>query len=101
MWSQEWDQMGFFGNSPIFQATYLRAQEELGARETCARKPHTWSLRRINNFENIFSQKKLQLDKYAHKTENPPAPPQQDISIYKKWSVFLVLKTVQSPKTLK
>ena len=51
---------GIFRYSPIFEATYLRAQEELEARTTCVGKAWTWSSRKIKKFEkNIFSKQKL------------------------------------------
>ena len=46
-----------FGNSPNFGTTYLGAQEELEARETCVVTPGTWSKRRKNPSEKILSQK--------------------------------------------
>ena len=50
---------GFSRNSPIYETTYLRAQEELEARETCVVTPGTWSKRRKNPIEKIFSQKNV------------------------------------------
>ena len=50
---------GFSGNSTKFETTYLRAQEELEARETCVVTPGTWSKRRKNPIEKIFSQKNI------------------------------------------
>ena len=49
--------LGVSRNSSKFDRLYLRAQEELEARETCFRKPRTWFKRRKNPIGKIFSQK--------------------------------------------
>ena len=48
-----------FGFVCVLIDLYLRAQEELGARDTRIRQPLTWSSRKIKKFGNIFFRKNI------------------------------------------